>query len=199
MGFVLFFIVGTGIYILYVKKKEREDAEQRERDAKFLREEQARQAEEARKAKLSDIVTKPAKQPKATASQPTASIATSGPAVQQPLYTPQPTHTTVVNNTSSNDGLLTGILIGDMMNRHHDTPRVVEREVIREVPASRSTRDSSWDDTPSTSSSRSSSWDDDSSSRSSSRSSSWDDSSSSSSSSSSWDSGSSSSSSSSWD
>lgn len=105
-----------------------------------------------------------------------------------------PAHTTVVNN--SNDGLLTGILIGDMMNHHHhDTTRVVEREVIREVPA-KSSRDSSWDDTPSTPS-RSSSWDD-TPSTSSSRSSSWDDSSSSSSSSSSWSSSSSSDSSSSW-
>jgi len=112
-----------------------------------------------------------------------------------------PTHTTVVNN-SSND-MLTGVLIGNMLSGHHDhheTTKVVEREVIREVPAKSSSRDSSWDDTPSTSSSRSSSWDD-SSSSSSSRSSSWSDSSSSSSSSS-WDSGSSSSdssSSSSWD
>jgi hypothetical protein len=107
-----------------------------------------------------------------------------------------PAHTTVVNN--SNDGLLTGILIGDMMNHHnHDTTRVVEREVIREVPATPS-RSSSWDDTPSTPS-RSSSWDDSSSSSSSSRSS-WSDSSSSSSSSSWSDSSSSSSdSSSSWD
>lgn len=107
--------------------------------------------------------------------------------------TPTPT-TTVVNN-SSND-MLTGVLIGNMLSgsHHHDheTTRVVEREVIREVPANRS---SSWDDTPSTSS-RSSSWDDDSSSKSSSSwssssssdsSSSWSDSSSSSSSSSSWD------------
>ena len=114
-----------------------------------------------------------------------------------------PTHTTVVNN-SSND-MLTGIMVGSMLSgSHHDTTRVVEREVIREVPApSRSSRDSSWDDIPSTSSSRSSSWDD-TPSRSSSSSSSWDSGSSSSSSSSSWDSGSSSSSSdsgssSSWD
>lgn len=108
----------------------------------------------------------------------------------------QPT-TTVVNN-SSND-MLTGVLIGNMLSSsHHDTTRVVEREVVREVPAP--SRDSSWDDTPSRSSSRSSSWDDDSSSSSKS-SSSWS-SSSDSSSSSSWDSGSSSSdsgSSSSWD
>lgn len=111
----------------------------------------------------------------------------------------QPTHTTVVNN-SGND-MLTGVLIGNMLSgSHHDTTRVVEREVIREVPA-KSSRDSSWDDTPSTSS-RSSSWDD-TPSRSSSSSSSWD-SGSSSSSSSSWSDSSSSSSSdssssSSWD
>lgn len=132
-----------------------------------------------------------------------ASIARSGPAVQQPMYTPQPSHTTVVNN-SSND-LLTTMVVMDMMNHNHDITRVVEREVIREVPTP--SRSSSWDDTPSTSSSRSSSWDDDSSSRSSSRSSSWSDSSSSSSSSwssdssdssSSWSDSSSSSSSSDW-
>jgi len=107
---------------------------------------------------------------------------------------PAPT-TTVVNN-SSND-MLTGVLIGNMIggsHHNHETTRVVEREVVREVPASRS---SSWDDTPSTSSSsRSSSWDDTSSS-SSSRSSSWDDDSSSRNSSS-WSSSSSSDSSSSW-
>lgn len=114
-----------------------------------------------------------------------------------------PAHTTVVNN-SGND-MLTGIMIGNMMSgSHHDTTRVVEREVIREVPAP--SKSSTWDDTtireeksstwdtPSTSS-RSSSWDSDSSSSSSS-SSSW--SSSSSDSSSSWSS-SDSGSSSSWD
>jgi tetratricopeptide (TPR) repeat protein len=123
-----------------------------------------------------------------------------------------PTHTTTVVNNSSND-LLTGVILGNMMgSSHHDTTRVVEREIVREVevPAkapksswddigSTPSKSSSWDDTPSKPS-RSSSWDDDSSSK---KSSSWD-SSSSSSSSSSWDSGSSSSdssssSSSSWD
>jgi tetratricopeptide (TPR) repeat protein len=107
--------------------------------------------------------------------------------------TVQPTHTTVVNN-SSND-MLTGVLIGNMLSgSHHDTTRVVEREVVREVPTP--SRSSTWDDTPSTPS-RSSSWDDDSSSK---PSSSWS-SSSSSDSSSSWSSSSSSdsSSSSSWD
>jgi tetratricopeptide (TPR) repeat protein len=113
--------------------------------------------------------------------------------------------TTVVNN-SSND-MLTGIMIGNMMNgsHHHDTERTVIRETVREVPTpsytpapTQSVRDTSWDDTPSTPS-RSSSWDDDSSSSSKS-SSSWS-SSSSSDSGSSWSSSSdsSSSSSSSWD
>lgn len=100
---------------------------------------------------------------------------------------------TVVHTNSSGTDMLTGVLIGNMLSgSHHDTTRVVEREVIREVPAKSSSRDSSWDDTPSTPS-RSSSWDD-TPSRSSS-SSSWDSGSSSSSSSSSSDS----SSSSSWD
>jgi uncharacterized membrane protein YgcG len=106
---------------------------------------------------------------------------------------PQPTHhTTVVNNSSSTDGLVAGMVLGSMMNsNHHDHhERVVEREVVREVEREPEHRSSSWD-TPSES--KSSSWDDDKPSRSSS----WDDEKSSSSSSSSWDSGSSSSSSSS--
>lgn len=102
---------------------------------------------------------------------------------------PQPTivhHTTTVQN--NNDGLVTGILLGEMMsNHHHEHTRVVEREVVREVPTP--VRDTSWD-TPAPS--RSSSWDD----SSSSSSSSWG---SSSSSDSSWSSSSDSSSSSSWD
>lgn len=118
-----------------------------------------------------------------------------------PAYVaPQPQ---VVNNHygSNNDGLVTGMVLGSMMNNHHDTARVIEREVIVErpsynVPARnstwdeniRSTSDSSWDDDSSSSKSSSSSWSS-SSSDSSSSSSSWDSSSSSSdSSSSSWDS-----------
>ena len=123
----------------------------------------------------------------------------------------QPTVVHHYNNSGSD--MLTGVLVGSMLNQHSHAPetRVVEREVIREVPApsswedvrpsytpsvTESVRSSSWDDEPSkpssswSSSSSSSSWDDDSSSKSSS--SSW--SSSSSSSSSSWDSSSSSSS-----
>ena len=101
--------------------------------------------------------------------------------------------TTVVHHTNSGNDMLTGVLIGNMLSgSHHDhNTTIIEREVVRETPAS--SRSSSWDDTPSTSSSsRSSSWDD-----SSSKSSSWDDSSSKSSSSS-WSSSSDSSSSSSW-
>jgi hypothetical protein len=118
-------------------------------------------------------------------------------AYSAPVPTPQPVHTTTVVN-QSNDGFLTGMLVGNMLSNHHD--HVIEREVVREVPSrsyeSSSSRSSSWDsdssssswDSDSSSSSRSSSWDSDSSSSSSS----W---SSSDSSSSSWDSGSSSSSS----
>lgn len=120
-----------------------------------------------------------------------APVATPAPVYSAPA--PQPTsHTTVVNNTS-NDGFLTGMLVGNMLSsHHHDHEKVIEREVVREVPSksyeSPGVRTSSWDSDAS-----SSSWDsDDSSSKRSS--SSW---SSSSSSDSSWDSGSSSSSS--WD
>lgn len=123
-----------------------------------------------------------------TASEPTTTYV--APPVVQPA---------VVNNHygSNNDGLVTGMILGNMMSNHHD--HYVEREIVREVPAKSNSRssDSSWDN----SDSKSSSWDDSSSSSSSSSSysssgsdSSW---SSSSDSSSSWDSGSSSSSS--WD
>lgn len=118
------------------------------------------------------------------------------PRYSAPTYVaPQP----VVVNNSGND-MLTGVLIGNMLSSsHHDNydhTRIVEREVVREVPAPRETytppaKSSSWDDDSSSRKSSSSSW-----SSSSDSSSSW--SSSSSDSSSSWDS-SSSSSSSSWD
>ena len=117
------------------------------------------------------------------------------PPAPTPVYVaPQP-QTVVVNN--SNDGFVTGMLVGEMLGSHHDQTRIIEREVIREVPVRETytapARSSSWDDDSSGkssySSSSSSSWDDD---RSSSSSSSWS-SSSDSSSSSSWDSGSSSS------
>jgi hypothetical protein len=201
------------------RKREEEEAELSEKLAaqaeldRVLREQNAKEvaARATTRAKSSA-----ATETKTDATKNTASIATSGPAVPQPMYTPQPavqpTHTTTVVNNGSNNDLLTTMVVMDMLSdhhHHHDTTRVVEREVIREVPAPRSSsswddnnvhesKSSSWDDTPSTNS-RSSSWDSDSSS--SSRSSSWD-STSSSSSSSSWDSGSSSSdssSSSSWD
>ena len=120
------------------------------------------------------------------------------PTYTAPTPTPvQPTHTTTVVN-QSNDGFLTGMLVGNMLSHHDHHDRVIERETVREVPSksyeSSSSRSSSWD-----SDSSSSSWDSDSSS-SSSKSSSWDSDSSSSSSwssssssDSSWDSGSSSS------
>ena len=47
------------------------------------------------------------------------------PATPTPSYsytppTPTPTHHTTVVNNSSNDGLLTGVLLGNMMSHHHD-------------------------------------------------------------------------------
>jgi hypothetical protein len=250
-NFALLLLAVAGGYFIYSVYRRKQEEEQAERDAEFLREEAMRQEREAkRKQEHMDMLAKQDAERKAELAAEAALKAHKNygherfdPSNPDKLKTVKqfkeeqlaaamvaqaraeaaeakaraeraemdarlarsnassgPAHTTVVNN--SNDGLLTGILIGDMMNHHHhDTTRVVEREVIREAPASRSSRDSSWDDTPSSSSSRSSSWDDTPSS-SSSRSSSWD--SSSSSSSSSWDSGSSSSSSdssssSSWD
>jgi tetratricopeptide (TPR) repeat protein len=239
-NFALFLLIVAGGYFIYTVYARKQEEEQAERDAEFLREEAKRQEREAqrkrehmemlakqdaeRKAelkaeeelkshknygherfdpsnpdKLKSVKQFKAEQAEALRvmelreAQARADAAeASARMYRTSAQAVQPTHTTVVNN--SNDGLLTGILIGDMMNHHHESPRVVEREVIREVPASRSTRDSSWDDAPSTSSSRNSSWDD---SSSSSSSSSW--SSSSSDSSSSWSSSSDSSSSSSWD
>lgn len=122
-----------------------------------------------------------------------------------PVYTyTQPAPAPQVIHTHSSDSgvgnLAMGMMLGNMMSSsHHREPertRVIEREVIREVPAREErreeTRSSSWDSTPTET--RSSSWDSDSSSKSSS----WD-SDSSSSRSSSWSSSSDSSSSSSWD
>jgi cytochrome c-type biogenesis protein CcmH/NrfG len=242
--FALFAGFAVACYFLYSVYARKQEEEQRERDAEFLREEQERQAEAKRKwqesiaqqeaerkaelaaeaalkahpnygherfdptnpDKLKTVKQFKAEQAEAQAlalrqAQARADMAEEDARRARAQAASQPT--TVVH-TSSNDGLLTGILIGDMMNHHnHDTTRVVEREVVREqaptiaprsswddidTPKS-SSRSSSWDDTPSTS--RSSSWDSDSSS-----SSSW--SSSSSDSSSSWSS-SDSSSSSSWD
>lgn len=45
-----------------------------------------------------------------------------------------PSSATVVNNNSSNDGLLAGVLIGSMLGGHSDHERIIERETIREVP-----------------------------------------------------------------
>lgn len=123
--------------------------------------------------------------PGVTAQQTVQSAPAASPA-------PAPTHTTIVNN--SNDGFVTGMLVGNMLSGshhhdHHDT--TIIRETVREVPAAPAPAvESTWRETPS----KSSTWDDDSSpsvssswsSSSSSRSSSWDSDSSSSSSSSSW-------------
>jgi len=224
--FALFAGFGVAIYFMwgvYNRNKDEEEAAEAERKAAFKK-------SFAEKSTKADPMTAPVSSEgsgyASTADKAMAArtyvppVATPAPAptytpTPAPVYSAPPTHTTVVNNNSSNDGLLTGMILGNMMSNHHETTRVVEREVIREVPApSRGSswddndvsetktvpsRSSSWDDTPSRSSSRSSSWDDDSSSRSSSSSSSW--SSSSSDSSSSWSDSSSSSSDSgsSWD
>lgn len=188
-------VLGLAIWYYNSEKAKKEELEaklaEKEREAELERARAARAAARAETPKAAapeapkwTDVQKPAP---ATAPTPPTPPAAPAPST---VYV-QPAPTVVHHHTSSNDGLVTGMVLGQMMsnNHHHDTTRVIEREVIREVPAP--SRDSSWD-TPTPS--RSSSWDSDSSS-----SSSWG-SSSSSSSSSSWDSGSSSSdSSSSWD
>lgn len=120
---------------------------------------------------------------------PSASAPSYAPSATQSVQSaPVASHTTVINNTSSNDGLVTGMVLGSMLNNHHDTV-YVERDVYVPSPAPAVAPRSSWDDIGSSPSpSRSSSWDD---SSSSSKSSSWDDDSSSKSSSS-WSSSSSS-------
>jgi uncharacterized membrane protein YgcG len=248
--FAMFAGFAVACYFMYSVYARKQEEEQAERDAEFLREEKARQEREAqrkrehmemlakqdaeRKAELAAEAAlkahknygherfdpanpdklKSVKQFKAEQAEAEAkwaaevreaNLRAEAAEASARMYrtSAQAVQPTVVHTNSGSNDMLTGILVGNMLSgSHHDTTRVVEREVIREVPAKSSSRDSSWDDTPSTSSSRSSSWDD-SSSSSSSRSSSWSDSSSSSSSSS-WDSGSSSSSSdsgssSSWD
>ena len=183
------------LYSVYARKQEEAElseklAAQAERDA--VRAKMAAEREADRKATkdegsgyASTYTPRPAYRGTTSRVTPTPAPAPSAPS-----------HTTVVNNTSSSNDLLTGVILGNMMSghdHHHETTRVIEREVPAKAPKS------SWDDTPAPS--KSSSWDDDSSSSSSKRSSSWDDDSSSSSksSSSSWSSSSSSDSSSSWD
>lgn len=214
------------VIVLYIKRKEEEARKIRERAAE---QEQAKR-EAQRKKEWQEMVAKQEVERKAVKPSKTVkpSMETSfgNHSTNQSLPNPNrkvrttydtaPTipsastfsPTPTVIHSSSNTDMLTGVLLGSMMSSNHSGhDRVVEREVIREVPVSRTEdRSSTWeDDTPkaSSSSSRSSSWDDDSSSKSAS---SWSSSSNDSGSSSSWSSsdsssssGSSSSSSSSWD
>lgn len=54
---------------------------------------------------------------------------------------------TIVNNGSNNDGLLTGVMLGSMLNSHPE--RVIERETVVECQSSRSSRDDSDDNSSS--------------------------------------------------
>jgi len=199
--FILFAVAMYFLYSVYARKKEQED-EANKKGGGTCPMGFGSTPPSTPPSTPSSNPTTTAKREYASAYTPTPRPAYQGPTqsvAPAPTYSaPAPTHTTVVNNSSSGSDLLTGVLIGNMLSgSHHDTTRVVEREVIREVPAP--SRSSSWDDTPSTPApSKSSTWDDTPSTPS--RSSSWDDDSSSSSkSSSSWSSSSDSSSSSSWD
>lgn len=126
--------------------------------------------------------------PKATPAAPAQPAAPAAqPVYAAPSYAPAPTQTVIHHHSSGSNDLMNAVILNDILthNHQHDTTRVVEREVIREVPAP--SRDSSWD---APAKAASSSWDNIGSTT---KSSSWD---APSSSSSSWDSGSSSSSSS---
>lgn len=207
-AFIFFLVIaggGLGMVLAANYTKRKEEAAEREAELKRREDELNAKVRAANAQPIKKTVEEPKADPvKSSYTPATASIATSGPAVPQPTYTPSaPSQPTVVNNHygSSNDGFVTGMLVGNMLSgSHHDHTTIIERETVREVPRRDTswdtptltpapTRDTSWDDTPSTPS-RSSSWDDDSSSKSSS---SW--SSSSSDSSSSWSSSSDSSSS----
>ncbi len=109
-----------------------------------------------------------------TSSAPNVNQNTANAVQQPPLqsgyqaqYVPQPQ--TVVYNNSSN-GLVDGMIIGEMLGHNHDTTVIHEKEIIHDRPAPSGSNDNSWEDT----STKSNSWDDALSS-----SSSWDDSSSS--------------------
>lgn len=205
-------VLALGVLGLAIWYYNSEKAKKEELEAKLAEKEREKAAAELRAARTEapkqEAQPNPAQQATPTAAEQQAKAMAAQNAYAQPApanpsygftdtrmqttYVLAPTQTVIHHHTSSNDGLVTGMVLGQMMsNHHHDTTRVVEREVIREVPAAPS-RDSSWD-TPTPS--RSSSWDTPSSS-----SSSWS-SSSSSSSDSSWGSSDSSSSSSdsSWD
>lgn len=74
-----------------------------------------------------------------------------------PRYVPAPTYVApapqpvVINQSSHTDGLLTGMMLNEMMHSHdHHTTRIVEREVVREPSYSSYSNDaggtvSSWD------------------------------------------------------
>lgn len=78
------------------------------------------------------------------------------PTYVAPVVTPQPVY---VNQSSHTDGLLTGMMLGEMMHRDHHThsTHVIEREVVREPEYRNEYRNdsggttSSWEDnTPAT-------------------------------------------------
>lgn len=191
--FCIFGVIGLAWWVHVARERAKREREEREKAA-----EEARVAREQCYADLAKKARENVAKADSKPAEPKTTTAPAGPAPSQPAptyvtptYAPAPTQTVIHHHHDDSNALMNAVIMNDILSHnHHESTRVVEREVIREVPAAPAPqRDSSWD-TPAPS--RSSSWDSDSSSSSSS---SWD---SSSSSSSSWDSGSSSSSSS-WD
>ncbi len=195
-------LVALGVLGLAVWYHKSEETKKKEREEREKAAEEARKRNEEAYKRGAEIAEKYAAKngdPKPATAAPNPGIGAAQPAptyvAPAPSYTPAPTQTVIHHHNDNSNALMNAVIMNDILSHshHHETTRVVEREVIREVPAPAPQRDSSWD-TPAPS--RSSSWDE----PAPAKSSSWD--SSSSSSSSSWDSGSSSSdsgSSSSWD
>lgn len=159
--------VMLGVFGLAVWYYNSEKAKKEELEAKKAEKEREKAAAELRAARTEapkqETKPSPAQQSTPTAAEQQAKAMAAQNAYvaptyvpPAPAYAPAPTQTVIHHHTSSNDGLVTGMVLGHMMSDHHnhETTRVVEREVIREVPAP--SRDSSWD-TPAPS--RSSSWD----------------------------------------
>lgn len=127
---ILTMMGGYGIYWLYNNTPKKPDPKN---GAHIKTEESAKRQPSSSQQYASERPANPAPQPSAQ-------------------FVPYPQ--TVVHNTSSGvDGLVTGMIIGDMLGRSHDTTIIHEKEIIHDAP--RYTNDNSWEDTK-----KSSSWDD---------------------------------------
>lgn len=87
--------------------------------------------------------------------KPPVSDRASTPRAPQPTP-PAPSQTTVINNGGGNNGLVTGLILGEMLGHSHDREVIRERETVRDVPVKSAPAESSSfasddNDTPSSS------------------------------------------------